>query len=88
MEERYDQTPHHWRQGWQRIENAHAIPPRRSQRECWAAVTVRLVWERDGVELVDTHAMAWSGRLVLVQVADARYQLRGAWLDAGDVERR
>jgi hypothetical protein len=46
---------------WQEITNAHDIPPWRSQRDCNIAVTARLVWERDGVELIATTAYAWSG---------------------------
>ena len=52
------------------------------------AVTVRVVWENDGEELVETVAMSWTGRDVYVRVSDTRYQLRAVWLDADDVTRR
>ncbi|GMA31620.1 hypothetical protein GCM10025875_16120 [Litorihabitans aurantiacus] len=48
----------------------------------------RLVWERDGVEWVDGRAMAWTRRLVLVEVLDARLELNGIWLEVCDVRRR
>lgn len=73
---------------WQAIRNVHDIPPRGSQRDCRIAVTVRLVWERDGVELLDTTANAWSGDLVHVTVLDHRSECKGVWVDKSDVRRR
>jgi hypothetical protein len=72
---------------WQRILNAHPIPPRRSQHDCWVPVVARVAWERDGVERLETHAFAWTHDLVLVQLLDTRYRFRGAWLAPADVER-
>lgn len=83
----HDQSAHHWRRDWQRILNARPIPPRRSQRTGWVPVVARIVWERDGVERVETAAFAWTSDLVLVQLADARYRFRGVWLVPADVER-
>jgi hypothetical protein len=53
-------------------------------------VTVRLVWERDGVEYLDTIATHWGGLHVLVDITDRqhRYELRGVWLHCDDVGRR
>lgn len=73
---------------WQRILNARPIPPRRSQRAGWVPVVARIVWARDGVEHLETHAFAWTSELVLVQLADPRFRFRGVWLDTVDVERR
>lgn len=86
---------HHWgpdahdhlRQG---ILNELPIPPRRLQHDCWIAVTARLVWELDGLELVDTYAFAWFGRKVLVQTGDRqnRRAAVGVWIHVSDVRRR
>lgn len=72
---------------WQRILNARPIPPWRSQRTGWVPVTARIVWERDGVEHLETYAFAWTHELVLVQLIEPRYRFRGVWLDPADVSR-
>jgi hypothetical protein len=53
-------------------------------------VRVRLAWERDGVEYLDTVATRWGGLHVLVDISDPlhRYQLRGVWMHCDDVGRR
>lgn len=52
-------------------------------------MTPRLVWERDGLELLDTLARDWVGHDVLVDiVADERWGAGGVLLDAVDVTRR
>lgn len=73
---------------WQRILNAQAIPPRWQQRDCLVPVLARIVWERDGDELVASSAFAWAPCLVLVELRDTRYRLRGVWLKPTDVCRR
>lgn len=79
------------RQRWdtpkQEILNALDIPPRREQRDCHVFVTARVVWEDDGEERMPTLAFAWTPDRVLVEISDARYGLRGAWLTPADVER-
>lgn len=79
-----------WDEGRQRILNAHPVPARRAQRDAQPPIPVRarLVWEDDGVELVDTVADGWTSRLVLVSVLDPRLLVRGVWLAPADVERR
>ncbi len=74
----------------QAILNERPIPPRRLQhQECTPIpVRVRLVWERDGEQWVDTRARDWVGRDVLCDVNDRRWPVGGVWLDAGDMERR
>ena len=69
--------------------NARPIPPQRLQRtdRQHVPVTARVVWERDGEELVDGEAVDWVGRDVLVWWQDRRTRTRGVWLDAGDVHR-
>jgi hypothetical protein len=51
-------------------------------------VTVRIVWEDDGEEHVDTMALGWTRRDVYVRLPDPRYQFIAVWLDAADVRRR
>lgn len=51
-------------------------------------VTARIVWSRDGEELVETRVIDWVGRDVLVYMWDNRCSTRGVWLDASDVTRR
>jgi hypothetical protein len=53
-------------------------------------VTVRLVWERDGVEYLDTVATQWGGLHVLVDIRDHlhRWEFSGVWLHCDDVGRR
>ena len=51
-------------------------------------MTARIVWSRDGEELVETRVIDWVGRDVLVYMWDNRCSTRGVWLDASDVTRR
>lgn len=53
-------------------------------------VRVRLVWEKDGVEYVDTVARDWGGLHVLVDLIDRqhRWPFKGVWLHCDDVGRR
>jgi hypothetical protein len=75
---------------WQAISNELPVPPRRAQVDAPEPipVTARIEWERDGEELLDTTAVAWAGRAVLVRIHDRRRQTLGVWLKAGDVRRR
>lgn len=70
--------------------NELPIPARTTQVSCDVPieVTARLVWEHDGVELLETVVWAWSGRAVLVELHDRRRQTIGVWLPARDVRRR
>ena len=52
------------------------------------AVTAWVVWARDGLELIDATADAWSGRDVLVAMCDVRWTTLGVWLAAQDARRR
>lgn len=78
------------RQHLQAIRNARPIPPIRHQVAAAPPipVTAWVVWERDGLELVETTAEAWSGRDVLVALRDVRWPTLGVWLVAQDVRRR
>lgn len=74
----------------QSIRNARPIPPASRQVAAPAPidVTAWIVWERDGLELIDTRAEGWAGRDVLVAVRDVRWPVLGVWLAAQDVRRR
>jgi hypothetical protein len=45
------------------------------------------VWERDGVEFVQTIATAWTTRAVLIALRTPRWRLAGVWVPAADVRR-
>lgn len=74
----------------QRIRNARPIPPLGRQKAASPPieVTAWIVWERDGLELIDTSAQAWAGKDVLVLLQDVRWPVLGVWLAAQDVRRR
>lgn len=68
--------------------NEHPVPPCRDQRKITRTpVYARLVWPDDVVEVVQTVAEYYAGRLVLVEVPGRRRSSVCAWLDASDVER-
>ncbi|MFF2621262.1 hypothetical protein [Oerskovia jenensis] len=75
---------------WQRVLNECPIPALRVQKVApdFIPVTARVVWERDGLELIETVATGWTSRLVLVELTDRRSRTRGVWLDPVDVRRR
>lgn len=75
-----------WDHYHQRILNAHEVPPRNQQVDLYPEVPVRarIVWEKDGVEHINTTACAYSGRLVLVHTYDRRSRTTGVWLDVKD----
>jgi len=75
---------------WQTVRNERPIPPRAAQRDFYPPVDVTawVVWERDGLELVDTTAHIWAGRDVLVWLPTPRRQINWLWLSALDVRRR
>jgi hypothetical protein len=52
-------------------------------------IRVRLVWEKDGVEYIDTVAHDWGGLHVLVDLLDRqhRWPSTGVWLHCDDVGR-
>lgn len=75
---------------WQRVLNERPIPRRDAQRDFAfpVDVTAWVVWERDGLELIDTTAHVWAGRDVMVRLADDRRDIAWVWLAAQDVRRR
>jgi len=74
---------------WQEIRNERPIPERNRQRRLVPEVRVaaRVVWGRDGEETIDTLALYFAGRDVLIEMVDLRWRLRGVWLRAEDVRR-
>lgn len=74
----------------QAIRNARPIPPaaRQVRARSPIAVTAWIVWEHDGLDLIDTTAEAWAGHDVLVGIRDTRWPVLGVWLAAQDVRRR
>ncbi|MPV50077.1 hypothetical protein GCG21_08670 [Pseudactinotalea sp. HY160] len=74
----------------QPITNAIPVPPRAEQARPTESIPVwaRLHWGRDGVEVIETEAGAWTKTHVLVFIDDRRCRLRGVWIPAGDVRRR
>jgi hypothetical protein len=87
----HDSSLHSWdshRDYWQDVLNELPIPPRQLQHDCWVPVAACIVWERDGLEQIDTVAYAWFGRKVLVELLDHRRDTHGVWLHTSDVRRR
>lgn len=75
---------------WQEIRNARPVPDASAQRRLAppVPVTAWVVWERDGLELVDTTATHYAGRDVLIDLQDPRHRIQGVWLAAQDARRR
>jgi len=75
---------------WQQIRNERPIPAADSQRRLSppVPVTAWIVWERDGLELVDAVATHYAARDVLVAVRDPRLRTQGVWLAAQDARRQ
>lgn len=78
-----------WAEGLQMVVNARKVPARRRQTRAHVPIPVRarIVWERDGEQVIDTRVTAWTYDLVLVEVLDPRSKVRGAWLIPKDVRR-
>lgn len=71
---------------WQAVTNALPIPAAKEQRRMvQVRVRARVVWERDGTELVEGTSERWAGRAVLVHWNDHRLRTLGCWLDVADV---
>lgn len=74
---------------WQDPLNALRVPARRAQRDLTPPVdvVVRVDWPRDGVELIEARAVAYTTRAVLCHWREPRLQVLGAWFPAADVRR-
>jgi hypothetical protein len=51
-------------------------------------VVVRIVWEHDGEEHIETVALGWTGQHAYIRLPDPRYRFTAVWLRAEDVKRR
>ena len=80
--------PPAWDEGLQEVINGFDVPRRFTRPKVGIDVVARVVWERDGEELVETSAVGWTRDLVLVQLQDRRSQFRGVWVRPRDVRRR
>ena len=85
-----DQPPHVLR--WQSVLNEHcpARPGRFKDHWPGIPVRVRVVWERDGEEYLDGHAVRWDGgEHVYVRIRDTTGRLpgQGVWVKPDDVYR-
>lgn len=76
-----------WYEGQVAITNHHEVPARFTDARQPIPVRARIAWAT-GDETIETYAVAWTSQLVLVQLSDRRYQLRGLWLAVRDLERR
>jgi hypothetical protein len=75
----------------QAIRNARPIPAAFTQHQFPSPVPVTawIVWEKDGLDLVDTNATHWSGRDILVELLrEPRSRYLAVWLAALDARRR
>jgi len=72
----------------QRILNSHGVPPGHHRDvDRPIPVRVRLEWERDGVQVIETMAVEWTSHLVRVWMNDRRWMLGAVWVGAEDVRR-
>jgi hypothetical protein len=65
-------------------EHARGIP----DQPTGISVDARVVWERDGEEVVSGKARRWINAYVFVAFHDPRWHGSGVWLRASDVTRR
>ena len=84
----YVKPPPPWEAGRQGILNdLEAQKPQHTFRQP-VPVVVRIVWEHDGEEHIDTVALGWTGQRAYIRLPDPRYRFTAVWLRAEDVKRR
>ena len=84
----YVKPPPPWEAGRQDILNAlEAQVPRHTFGQP-VPVIIRVVWEHDGEEHIETVALGWTGQRAYIRLPDPRYRFTAVWLDAADVKRR
>jgi hypothetical protein len=72
----YVEPPPPWEEGRQDILNAlEAQMPRHTFGQP-VPVVVRIVWEDDGEEQIETVALGWTGQHVYIRLPDPRYRSR------------
>ena len=45
-------------------------------------VVIRIMWEHDGEEHIETVALGWTGQHAYIRLPDPRYRFTAVWLDA------
>jgi hypothetical protein len=84
----YVEPPPPWEAGRQGILNAlRAQMPRHTFGQP-VPVVVRIMWEHDGEEHIETVALGWTGQHAYIRLPDPRYRFTAVWLNAADVTRR
>ena len=79
--------PPPWEGGRQGILNAlEAQVPQHTFRQP-VPVLVRILWEHDGEEHIETVALGWTGQHAYIRLPDPGYRFTAVWLDAADVRR-
>ena len=72
----------------QYIRNSDHAPALKRTLDPPIAVIARIDWAQDGPEVINTVALAWSGRMVQVVMIDDRHNGPTVWIPASDVKRR
>ena len=80
--------PPPWEAGRQGILNALAAQVPRHTFGQPVPVVVRIVWEHDGEEHIETVALGWTGQHASIRLPDPRHRFTAVWLRAEDVSRR
>jgi hypothetical protein len=83
----YVEPPPPWEAGRQGILNAlEAQVPEHTFGQP-VPVVVRIVWQHDGEEHIETVALGLTGPHANIRLPDPRYRFTAVWLDATDVKR-
>ena len=83
----YVKPPPPWEAGRQGIVNSTGARVPEHTFGQPVPVVVRIVWEHDGEERVETVALGWTGQHAYIRLPDPRYRFTAVWLDASDVKR-
>jgi hypothetical protein len=84
----YVKPPPPWEEGRQGILNALEAQMPEHTFKLPVPVVVRIVWENDGEEHIETEALGWSNGDAYVRLPDSRWKFTSVWLRAEDVKRR
>ena len=88
LEVDYVKSPPPWEAGRQGILNSTGAQVPQHTFGQPVPVVVRIVWEHDGEEHIETEALGWSNGDAYVRLPDSRWRFTAVWLDASDVKRR
>ena len=84
----YVEPPPPWEEGRQGILNAREAQMPEHTFTMPVPVVVRIVWEHDGEEHIETEALGWTDGDAYVRMPDGRWKFTAVWLRAEDVKRR